>query len=779
MAENNKIPLLNLTEKISSEKFHNQQQDDEVLKYYFIYKTLLKKRLYKTIIKDIHEKNLLQKYLFSSNIWLIIYIKIITQLKIIENKIFKYDFSQPKNPEISIQISHCNNYISIIQEDFQLLFSYDYLINTNSNIEKIIYCYTKYSYVISLFNKKTGRFLESVILLKSIIDFYKDKKFYITKSNTIYHIQKCYLLLIQIFISNIDYKIAFDLLNECVKTTLKQIVYIINDTDYGIYLGDNINLRNNYLERILLNVGMIFLYKGMIYDNTDKLKNAILCYKNSNWFLNKYSMANKTNNLNKTALQIFTIRLKERMQELQYTLNYINIAVVDYENIESKKEKPIPNKKLRKIAYGNYFNDTKFNGLGKKLMNIKIKEIETTNKFEQQKDIEEHGILLNDKNMYLSNMRLLEIYLRNDFSDIVRSMNKIKMFDFDYDTRTKIQNNINKIYFEENQKQKQKQNIKKSTNESFSKTQIKKIKSPKKMQMSYDSRSSSVIIHRFHPKENNNLNNDSTTFLTKKSTFNKTKKLQIPKLSYNNNNYTKNNSSSIINNYTSKHNSDYNNKNNDVNNQHVFLNKNYLHKRAFIKNMHDRELEFQKKLLRSKNTPYPLPEASLSKINVEQSANNLYQKIKALISSKPVLEEIKYNITAIEMKKNLQKEKSENSINKSLYSKALNSYLDEQNKIKNSKINFNYNENYEDILYNDNKNGLNNVEYNKEEVENSNRSVLQLLNKEINDISIKKSKELKKIRFIKFKKKEKGKKNGNLLYRNNSAVLYDNYNIKI
>ena len=139
----------------------------------------------------------------------------------------------------------------------------------------------------------------------------------------------------------------------------------------------------------------------MIYDNTDKLKNAILCYKNSNWFLNKYSMANKTNNLNKTALQIFTIRLKERMQELQYTLNYINIAVVDYENIESKKEKPIPNKKLRKIAYGNYFNDTKFNGLDKKLMNIKIKEIETTNKFEQQKDIEEYGIVLNDKNMYL------------------------------------------------------------------------------------------------------------------------------------------------------------------------------------------------------------------------------------------------------------------------------------------------------------------------------------------------------------------------------------------
>ena len=780
MTENNNNTNLYLTEILNpikrhiyqdiQEKFHSPEQDDEILKYYYIYKSYLKKRFYKKIIREIKEKDLIKKYVLSNNIWLIIYIKIIAQLKIIENKIFKYDLSQQNNPEILIQISNCNKYISTIQEDYELLSSYDFSINTISKIEKIIYCYVKYIYVVSLFNKKIGKFLESIILLKSILDYYKDKRLYITKSKTIYHIQKCYLLLIQIFLSNHDYKIAFDLLNQCLKISLKQIIYSVNDVDYGVYLGKDVNIKDNYKEKILSNIGIIFLYKGILYDNIDKLKNAILCYKTSNWFINKFLTSNKNNKLTKTGFQIFLIRLKERMLELEKTLKYINITVDDYKNNCIYKVIPVTNKKLRKIAYGNYFNDKKFKGLGKKLLNFKIKEVETANKYEQQKDIEEHGIILNDKNIYLSNVRLLEIYLRSDFSDIIRNMNKIKMFDFDYATRTKIQNTINKIYFEENQKQKQ--NTKKNSSKSVSKNIIKISK-----KISYDSRNNSVIIHRLHPKDNN-LNNNSLSSLTKKTPCNKTQK--IPKLMYNNNyNNNKTNSPLSINNYTSKKNFNYNNKKNNAISQHVFLNKNYLKKRSFIKNMHDRELEFQKKLLRSKNTPRIPQDPSFSEINMEQSANNFYQRINALISSKPVLEEIKFNITAIESKKNLQREKLENLIYKSLDSKALNRYLNEQKKLKNSKSNLNYDENYDDIFYYYDKNNLNNVEYSKEEVENSNRSALQLLNKEINDINNKKNDEVKKIRFIKYRKNDKEKKNKNLLYRNNSAILYDKYKIKV
>jgi ABC-type multidrug transport system ATPase subunit len=64
----------------------------------------------------------------------------------------------------------------------------------------------------------------------------------------------------------------------------------------------------------------------------------------------------------------------------------------------------------------------------------------------------------------MSNMRKLDAYLRSDFKDIIKDMNKITLFDFDYKTRGRIKKKLKKIYFEQNQRLIRRNNMKENLN---------------------------------------------------------------------------------------------------------------------------------------------------------------------------------------------------------------------------------------------------------------------------------------------------------------------------
>ena len=65
----------------------------------------------------------------------------------------------------------------------------------------------------------------------------------------------------------------------------------------------------------------------------------------------------------------------------------------------------------------------------------------------------------NEKNMFLSNIKLLEAYLNKNFRTIVCNMDKINLFDLDSITRSKIQKALNEMYLEQNQKRVNELNI--------------------------------------------------------------------------------------------------------------------------------------------------------------------------------------------------------------------------------------------------------------------------------------------------------------------------------
>ena len=76
------------------------------------------------------------------------------------------------------------------------------------------------------------------------------------------------------------------------------------------------------------------------------------------------------------------------------------------------------NNQKSKMKKEKLYDTTKFKGLIKKLQGLKIQEIDTVNKFNKNKNIKYLSSRKREgeaRKIFLSNIRLLEAYLRNDF----------------------------------------------------------------------------------------------------------------------------------------------------------------------------------------------------------------------------------------------------------------------------------------------------------------------------------------------------------------------------
>jgi hypothetical protein len=131
------------------------------------------------------------------------------------------------------------------------------------------------------------------------------------------------------------------------------------------------------------------------------------------------------------------------------------IKYYDHIQLKIKNQNKKKNKDEKNNKYGKNLYAKKFKGLVNKLDKLKINEIDTVNKFEIKKNIKCLNLVKRegrDKNIFLSDIRLLNTYLREDFRIIIDKMNKIKSYDMDYQTRERIQKLIRKIYFDQSQR---------------------------------------------------------------------------------------------------------------------------------------------------------------------------------------------------------------------------------------------------------------------------------------------------------------------------------------
>jgi hypothetical protein len=168
-----------------------------------------------------------------------------------------------------------------------------------------------------------------------------------------------------------------------------------------------------------------------------------------------------------------------------------------------------------------------------------------------------------------------------------------------------------------------------------------------------------------------------------------------------------------------------------------YFNREYIRKRNFIKKLEDRELNFQKNILKLKDTPKNAIELYNKQVS-KQNANKLFQKIMSLFVTNSF--NWKENLSPQEVKNVMFYDKLENNMIKSLDSKALIKFKNEEKKQKNKKY-------LTTIQYNTSLKNIN--DNNKEIINRINNKIEELQQREIIEKKIYKKLVIKNKRYLK------------------------------
>ena len=764
----------------------------------------LSKQLYKKTLKEI-DVLIKKKYTLGySGEWKIFILKIKAILKIIKNKIIKYLINHFEKIKIKHHIYSIKKYlyqIPIEITNFIDKYKEINIINNEEMLDNILFCYYEYIFLISIFYKKIGNIIEAISYLSFILRLYKETQLIVKSSKTIYKIENCFILLSQMFICNEDYFSSIEYLNIAMDICLKNIIYQTDDIFDGLKLNNkNILILNNIknenelenktnekkLKRTLKNIVIIYLYKGICYENIGKIKNSIKCYYQCLWFIINFFNNNfkDIENLIKNILEK-SIDFEITIDYLIKKINYYEHKKLKIKNKKNKYESDRDDKNSKNNLLSNYLYSKKFKGLVNKLNKLKINEIDTVNKFEYKKNIKclssrkREG---KDKNIFLSQIRLLNTYLREDFKEVIDDMDKIKSFDLDYSSREKIQKFVRKLYFDQNQKKlrlKQKnkkslylsasttffKNYNKNKNEdikskryellnnkeyyspTFRKTKLEKEKFllKSKPQVCKQSRAKSAFSRKnkitFSPiSSNSNLKNSSNDFRNNSQNSIKDKK------NYNNKSkkreFFKRYRDIILSNEKALRKIEEENK--ELN---KFFNKKYMEKRNYIKKLEDRELTFQKNILRLKNTP-KIPLKIFNKEVIKQNANDSFYKKMTLLLSTPI--NWKENLSEEEIKNLANYDKLQNSALRSLDKTALIKYKEEEKKQKGKSNSI-----------------IEQINLSPKDIKNNNQNILDKLNLELEELRLKENDENKNYKkFLMENSKYIKKEKKNLLLNN-------------
>ena len=817
--------------------------EEDLKDWIFHLKEQLSKRNYKKVSKNIVSAGLINKFKNTPGGHKIIILYIQSKLKIIENKIFKYHFNPIENSnKQKHQISRCFHYSSNIQKELDLLLQgiqnnnlydnnyYNDINKRNYKIElldDIIRCHFDYIYIISLLHYKIGNYIEAISYLGLSLTLYKDTKLFILSNHTLNKIEKCFILLSKIYIINKDYDNAFLFLKEAIKVCFRQILFQVQELFYGVYVGekddllikennDLLLLKDYKIKKIIINIIIVFFYHGICKEHLFNIKKATAFYKQCEWFSRIF--------LSKSNEDFYKLFYKLKIDGIKacYIIEFLQEKIEKYE--EKENQKKLENNDTKKkyfLKKEKLFNSKKFKGLIKRLQELKIKEIDTKNKFEKNRNIRCISAEKREgrregkyKSLYLSNLRLLEAYLRADFKNIINVMNKINIFDLDYKTREMVQKTLNKIYFEQNQKiirerrnkmskekmvlikyneNEKNNNNNKDNNElsindinyfdSFSFSDFQKQKNQK-------NKRNNIYLSKFRMSKNNSLNillkdNDSNFnninkfnrkfFVSKKEEINspKSQKFQYSSSSsfiLNSSRYPRNKK---IGNNIDKNKSTSPTKINKsgkyrliIQENHKlneFFNLKYLRKRNYIKKLTDRDLLFQKSVLKSKNTP-KFSFKYFNRAEAYQNADNSFSMIESLVSNR-ANNDWKENLSEEEYKEYLLNNKLKNILLTSLDNKALSNYKNNL-KIKKKKLDL-----QDNIFKNDKK---------IENINKNNQKTLHELNLKLNEIYLN---ELKRNNEIEEHKKEINREMYKKFHRNKSALnrsnIRDNFSKKL
>ena len=482
----NYIQQTHSEENSNKDKISDESQITYVLFHFY---ENLGKRFYKKTIKEIDSLLNGQNIDEFNRAWKIHILRIRARLKVIKKKIEKYLIHHAEKMKFKYEVNSIKRYLNQVLDNLNIFvqkFSNSKQEEEIEKVDNLLYCYFEYIYLYCLFNKKLGNIIAIIPYLSYFLSLYNETKLIYKSDSTLFQLEKCFLLLIQTLISNKDYISSINNIDISTKICLNHIIYNIKDFSDGVFIDDkkksliiknkeNIILNKNFQEmeiekaygdknikRILFNLIILFYYRGICYENIGKINFSIKSYYQSLWFINNffYHSASKMSLLFKNTL--------ERSLEVKRAIDYIIRRINFYERMQYFLKRQLDKKKSEEenkdIMYDHLLNGIRLKNLENKLLKLNINEVDTVNRFDVKKNVKDingrkrEGIY---KNIFMSDTRLLNSYLREDFRHIIDSMDKIKTLNIDLATRDKIQKYLRGIYFDKSLKKlKQKNKIK-------------------------------------------------------------------------------------------------------------------------------------------------------------------------------------------------------------------------------------------------------------------------------------------------------------------------------
>ena len=402
----------------------------------------LSKRLYKNVFQDISSN--LKKYYSLHIHYKAIVLKTRTMLKIIGSKGKKYHLTNSLNDTKSkFQLSRINQYTYMIINDIDYLIE---LIEKNNDIdiiEDVIYLFASLLYTKAVIYKKMNKVITSLSLLSIIVyNLSKNMLNIITNVDTLIIINKAMLLIANYLIQNKDYDNGITLISQSITFSLRALNFII---EYNEPLQDEKYDKKTQrrIDKLICNIIIAYYDRGVVYENQCDILNAVNNYKQCRYLSNTLLTNDKYSSLRKTTRKLFN-----RALSYYDTINYLIDKSELYELTKKRNHsmRKIGNKynndslRLKKIAEGNIYHNNRYEKTLKTISSLTIPEIDMVNRYKKKKES------VND--YILSNVRLLDALMSEDFKGMIKSMDKIKVCDYDESTKEKIQKLVNKMHYD-------------------------------------------------------------------------------------------------------------------------------------------------------------------------------------------------------------------------------------------------------------------------------------------------------------------------------------------
>ena len=453
-------------------------------KWFTNLKELLSNKLYRQVLREIEEKKYLYNLILSTHNWKLKILKAKAILNIIKIKMQKHHKEIIlENSSQNLSLKFWFNQIFVTLEELCLEFRFDLNphIDINSkdvlkSVQLMTEAYLEFLYYLSIFSIKTGEIIPLLTYISNADKFMKYLNI-LVNPNIYELLEDLCLIKVKLLIENCNYIPALDNLEIFFQLFFKDIIFHLGiESSIGSKEINNSRKedkkRNLGISGAILKIIMAYYLRGVISEHLGFYKNSIKAYQQCRWFSNIFLINN-----NKPAFKYF-----RNMENIFLLFKGVFKDIHEqYENKDNRKSlyQIKKSKKLfstKNLYLKNSLENTRYKSaesikyISKKSRNFKIssvkkqksgiimdknKLVKFLNNIGKNLYNEEENTNINAFNEFgpnkfvLSTVDMINNLLSKPFSDVLKKMDKIEI------TKPKEEINylINKIFISQKRKE--------------------------------------------------------------------------------------------------------------------------------------------------------------------------------------------------------------------------------------------------------------------------------------------------------------------------------------